>query len=388
MIPSELAGLAGILERFEAVRHQAARLGDRLCDLSYANPHPAMEARAREALRAALAEGPAGLQYTPFGGHTRVRRIVADGLRDRLGLPFAFRDVVLTPGATAALQLALRTAGEPGDEVVVPVPCWLDYPLYSRHLGLKPVFVPLAPGTFDLDADAVAAALTPRTCAILLSDPANPTGRVYPRETVEALARVLGAAQAAFGRTITWISDEAHRDFAPPEAFHSPAAAWPATLIVYSYGKYHCLQGQRTGYVAVSPRHPRRTEATEELALWSRITGLGAPTALMQHALPRLESLRHDLAWLDGWRERYMAELTGAGYDVVPPDATYFLYVAVPDGWEDDLAFVRALARAHVLVIPAPVFHQRGYFRISLTAAEPALERALSTLCRFHPVRT
>lgn len=382
MISPALARDLAPLEAFEAIRGAAMRLGPRLCDLSYANPHSAMQERAAEALGAVLEEPAADLQYTPFGGHSRVRRVVSDRLRTRSGLPFRFDDVVLTPGATVALHLALRVAGEPGDEVIVPTPCWLDYPLYIRALGLRPVLVPLAPPGFDPDPRAIARAITPRTCALLLSHPANPTGRVFSQRTLQALARALGSARRRQGRTITWISDEAHRDFADPARFHSPVQSWPATVITYSYGKYHFLQGQRTGYLAVSPRHPRRAEVAAEAVRWSRIAGFGAPTALMQRALPRLEALRHDLGWLGSWRRRYWMRLTESGYRVVRPDATFFLYVATPPGWEDDFAFVRALARERVLVLPAPLFHHRGYVRLSLTAPEPMLERALTVLCR------
>jgi aspartate aminotransferase len=381
MIPAELEAWARPLERFEAIRREVVRLGDRLCDLSYANAYGGeVEARARAVLQDVLArERRLQLQYSPFGGHSRVRRAVADALRASHHLPFDPGDVVLTPGAAAALHLALRTAAAPGDEVLVPVPCWLDYPLYCAALGLKPVLVPLAHRGFQLDVDAIADAVTPRTAALLLSNPANPTGRSYDRVELESLARALGAAQQAFGKAITWISDETHRDFAPDGAFHSPAAAWPATVIVYSFGKYHFVQGQRAGYATVSPRHPQRVEAARDLLRWVRILGFAAPTALMQWALVELLRLGHDTARIHEWRSRFARELTRAGYEVVAPSATFFLYAGVPEGRED-FDFVHGLARAGVLALPAPVFHHRGYFRLSLTGSDEVLERALSIL--------
>lgn len=376
-----LARFTRPLERFEAIRREAMRLGDRLCDLSYANPQPVVGEHVRSALRDAIEDPVAGLQYSPYGGHTRVRRAVADGLRSRFRLPFAYDDVILTPGATAALNVALRTVGNPGDEVLIPVPCWLDYPLYVRALGLRPVPIRLTAPRFELDPDALAAAVTPRTCALLLSHPGNPTGRIHSRGTLARLARVLERSEAALGRPITWISDEVHRDFAPDGTFSTPAAVWPRTLVVYSYGKYHSLQGQRTGHVTVSPRHPERAAVAADLVRWTRISGFGAPTALMQHALPRLDGLRHDVDRLSRWRARYRRGLSAAGYGVVPSEGTFFLYVAVPEWFGDDFAFVRALARQHVLVLPGAVFHHRGYVRLSLTASDEALARALLILC-------
>src|SRR4051812_48258233 len=155
MISGEVEALLEPLERFELVRRRAVRLGGRLCDLSYANPYVGAQQEAKAAIRAALDddERVLDLQYSPFGGRTLVRRAVADALRTSHGLPFTFDDVILTPGAMAALHLALLSAGQPGDEVVIPTPCWLDYPLYVRATRLVPRQVPLAPRTFDLDVD-------------------------------------------------------------------------------------------------------------------------------------------------------------------------------------------------------------------------------------------
>jgi aspartate aminotransferase len=154
---------------------------------------------------------------------------------------------------------------------------------------------------------------------------------------------------------------------------------------VYSFGKYHFMQGQRLGYVAVSPRHPSRQHLAEELVLWTRITGVATPTSLMQLAVPRLLSLRYDQEWLVKWRKRFVEELSADGYGVAPPEATMFVYVQNPSSYDDDFEFVEVLATSGLLVLPASVFHHRGFFRLSLTGSEPMLEQALSILKRFAP---
>jgi aspartate/methionine/tyrosine aminotransferase len=383
MLSPELVSLLEPLERFESIRRRAARLGDRLADLSYANPYAGIQEPARNAIREALEERRSlDLQYSPFGGYVSVRRNVADALRSSHDLDFRFDDVVLTSGAMTALQVALRVAARPNGEVIVPVPCWLDYPLYVRSLGLDPVCVPLRAGTFDLDLDAIARAASERTVAVLLASPANPTGRVYNEAQLDELANVLNDIENSSGAAVTLISDEAHRDFAEPGCFQSPSSRFDRTLIVYSFGKYHFMQGQRAGYLAVSPRHPSREAISSEIVRWTRILGMVSPTSVMQRAIPKLLVLRHDQRWLLTWRKRFVDELTSMGYSVVRPDGTLFVYVRLPQDL-DDFAFTQELARAGLLVLPAPIFHHTGYFRLSLTGTDSMLERALSVLRTF-----
>jgi aspartate aminotransferase len=385
VIEPQVEVLLEALERFEAIRRKFARMGEKLVDLSYANPYGGIQEAARAVLREALeSERLLSLQYAPFGGQTFSRRAVADSLRRTHHLDFNFEDVILTPGAMGALQLALHASGRRGHEVIIVYPCWLDYPLYASSLDLIPIMVPLAPPAFDIDVAAIARALNERTCAIVLSHPANPTGRNYGRPALEQLAETIRSAESRLGSTVTIIADETHRDFVPDGEYWSLASVYDRALVVYSFGKYHFMQGQRLGYVATSPRHPTRHETAAELVRWTRITGLATPTALMQRALPSLLTLRHEQGWLAHWRRRLVDELTSAGHDVVEPQATMFVYVRTPPGY-DDFDFVERLARSGVLVLPAPVFHHTGYFRIALTGSESMLEKALPVLASFAP---
>jgi aspartate aminotransferase len=383
MISLGIEGLLRPLEEFEAIRRRAVRLGDRLCDLSYANPYEGVSRSTRDVLQRVLErERLLDLQYSPFGGQTLARRAVADDLTARQGLDYAYRDVVLTPGAMAALHVALRVSAQPGDEVVIPVPCWLDYPLYAHALGLCPVLVPMAAPGFMPDPEAIEEALTPRTAAVLLTNPSNPAGRSYPAALLRRLANVLERGERRFGRRIALIADETHRDFTERSGHVSAAPFWPATITVYSFGKYHFIQGQRIGYLAISPRHPTAGDTGTEAVRWTRILGYCTPTALMQAAVPDLLALRHDLEPVDRWRRTLVDELQGASYVVAPAEATLFVYVATPEGC-DDLDFTRRLAEAGTLVLPAPVFHHRGWFRIALTGGARMLEGGITALRRL-----
>lgn len=379
MIPEDLRALMEPQERFEQIRRLAVRLGPRLVDLSYPNPLDGIADGVRAVLRAALeSQRPLDFQYSPYGGQTLIRRAVAEALSTSHDAPFEPDDVVLTPGAMAALQLALRASGASGDTVIVPTPCWLDYPLYVRSAGMVPRLVPLPEPSFELDAQRIVDACDETTCAVMLCQPANPTGRTFDHAAIGALAQALRAVEERTGRAITVIADETHRDFAP--RFVSPAAAWARTFIVYSFGKYHLLQGQRTGYVACAPRHPERTSAREEVVRWARITAAYAPTSLMQRAIPALLTLRHDHGPIDRRRERVRDRLASANIEVTDADATFFAWARIPRG-QDDFTYVRELAKRGVLVLPAPLFHASGWFRLSLTCPDDALERGLDRIC-------
>jgi aspartate aminotransferase len=366
-------------EQVDALRTEALKHGGRsFADLAYANSYDGPPPEAVAALRQAIdAAGSLALQYTPYGGTTVARRLVAESLRDSHQEAFALKDVVLTPGAMAALNIVFRSVRRDAEqsEVIVITPCWLDYPLYLENLGLVPRLVPLDARTMRLDLPAIEAALTPRTRAIVLSQPGNPTGLIYGRDELAQLGQLLSGAPS---RPLL-ISDECHRDlvFAPHE-FVPPSAFYDRTCVVYSFGKMLFLQGQRLGYVAVSPRHPERQTVARQFEQLTRIMGFCTPTALMQLAVGDLLRIRPALDGIKRRRDRALAGLVEAGFEVVPSQATFFLYPRAPGG--DDHTFVTRLARRGVFVLPAGIFHHQGHFRLSFTASDDMLDRALKVI--------
>jgi aspartate aminotransferase len=210
----------------------------------------------------------------------------------------------------------------------------------------------------------------------LLSQPGNPTGVVYAEAELRALADVL-ERHAAAGHERPWIvSDECHRDWTFPGAtFTSPVRVWDRVCVIYSFGKAHLLQGQRTGYLALSPRVAQRAEWSASFESITRLLGVCTPTALMQIAVRKLLALSPDVAPLVAQRDRLRDALAALGYEVTPSDGTFFLYARSP--LADDFAFVEALAARGVLVLPSSIFHEPGHFRVSLTGTAEMLERAL-----------
>ena len=352
------------------------RCGPRLIDLSYANPSDGPSAEVLSILaRAATETTGRSLQYSPIAGRAASRRAVAAAIARRFDLPFGCRDVFLTAGAMPALNIVSRALFDAGDEVIVLTPAWQDYPLYLRNLGARVRLVPLrADKHFDLDA--IGAAIGPATRGIFISQPCCPTGVVYSRTEIEQLASILTAAERRLGIAVYLISDEVHRDVIwNGTPFHSPLQSYPRSISVYSFGKAFAMQGQRVGYLAVSPRMRQLEAIRIAIERCVRLMGFGHPTATMQRAVCDLVECRPVLEPLARAQRLVRRSLTSCGYDVCDGDASFYVYVTSP--LPDAFAFAELLALRGVLVIPSNMFHEPGYVRLALTARHEALEAAL-----------
>lgn len=303
-------------------------------------------------------------------------RVVADSLQKRRGMPFKPEDIFLTNGAFAALAVVLGTIVDPDDEVIFISPPWFFYEALIASAMATPVRVRIDPRTRDLDIDAIARAITPKTRALILNSPHNPTGRVYEPELLRELSRILDVASERNGRTIYLLSDEAYsRILFDGREYHSPGEYYPPTFVLYTYGKTLLTPGQRIGYVAMPPTMPHREELRGALYISQLVTGFAFPNALLQHAIGDLEALTIDVAHLQVKRDGMVSALRGMGYQVNVPEGTFYLMVRSP--WADDWAFVEALAAEKVFCLPGVVVEMPGYFRISLTANDQMIERAL-----------
>lgn len=365
-----------VVADFYARSALSRRRGDpNVLDFTFGNPHDMPPAAYVDALRDSVA--PRDEDWFAYKDHVRsAQEAAAAGLRNLLGLPFEPEDVLLTTGGFTALAAVMKVVADPGDEVVYSLPPWFLYEPLAVESGLVPVRVRVAPDTLDLDVDAIAAAITPRTRIVIVNTPNNPTGRVYTPETLRRLAGVLDDASARIGRRIVLLSDEPYNRLVFDEArFHSPAEIYPHTFIAYSYGKTHLSPGQRVGYVALPPAMPDREALREAIFTTQIVTGWTFPNAVMQYALPRLEQFSIDVAHLQRKRDRLVDALSGMGYDVQRPQGTFYLFPRSP--LADDRAFTEILAARDIYVLPGSMFETPGYFRISLTANDGMIERSL-----------
>jgi len=346
-----------------------------IADFTFGNPHEMALPGYVDALQRAVV--PRDKDWFAYkDSEPESRAIVAASLREWVGIPFEAEDIAMTTGGFGALAAALKAVTEPGDEVIYSLPPWFLYEIMIVDNGLVPVKVRLNPVSFDLDLDAIAAAITPRTRVLIVNTPHNPTGKIYPPETLARLAALLDDASQRNGRTIYLLSDEPYNRIVFDGArFHSPAAFYPNTLLAYSYGKVLLTPGQRIGYLALPPTMPHRDQVRQSIRLAQIANGYLFPNALLQHALADLETLSIDIPHLERKRDRMVAALRGMGYNVHVPEGTFYLLPRSP--WEDDRAFTEVLAEYGVFVLPGSIAEIPGYFRISLTANDAMIERAL-----------
>ncbi|MBV8993043.1 MAG: aminotransferase class I/II-fold pyridoxal phosphate-dependent enzyme [Pseudonocardiales bacterium] len=310
--------------------------------------------------------------------HEPAREAAAASLTAELGLDFAAQDVFLTRGAMGAIGLALSAVVDPGDEVVFLSPPWFFYEAMIIRSGGTPVRVRLEPPAFDLDVSAIAALVGPRTRAVIINTPHNPTGRIYPAAALSHLAAKLTEAGRRYGRPIWVISDEAYsRIVFDGRRVPSPARFYPYSLLVHTYSKSALAPGQRLGFLALPPDLPDAEAMRRALLTVSFGT---APDAVMQYALPDIDRLLIDVAAIERRRDRMVSALRDQGYDLQAPEGTFYLLPRAPV--TDDRAFCAVLASQGVLVLPGHVVELPGYFRISLTATDEMVERSLPVFAR------
>ena len=355
----------------EGERLRALHGPDAVVDLALGQPLGEPLEAVRTAIRAAAAErGAERFGYMPNLGFPEAReRVAAD-----TGMGVGPDCVALTGGAGAAICLALRAFVDPGDEVIGVVPFFGEYRAYSATVGASWVAVTSAPD-FGLDLEAVQRALSPRTAALILNTPCNPSGHVATAEELRGLAAVLERHLRRHGRRVVLIVDEVyHRLLYPPALHVHPFAVHPATVLARSFSKDLGLAGERIGYLAVHPELAT-PEVMRGLEVCQRALGYVNAPATMQRMLVHLPSLEVDITPYVARRDLAVGLADEAGLEVAEPQGGLYLWVRVPG--DDGLALAGALARRRVLVAPGTAFGMGGWLRVCFTAPVAALERGI-----------
>ena len=358
-------------------RYAERRLESGMCDFTFGNPHEMPLEGIVSAIRErAIPHDKNWIAYKT--SEQDPQAFVAERLSRELDLTFEPGDIALTTGAFAAIMVAFRLVVDAGDEVIYSEPAWFCYEPMLLAGNAVPRKVNLQPPTFDLDLAAVEAAIGPKTRLVIVNTPHNPTGRIYSRASLEVLADLLERASSRIGHRIFLLSDEPYRQLRfDGRGFTSPAALYPWTLISYSFGKVLLAPGQRLGYLALSPLMPTADRHALRSVMFSAQMALGwcFPNAVMQYAVPDLDKLSIDRVALTRRRDWFMAALASAGYSVLVPEGTFYLWSKWTDN--DPQRQWNALADRDVFVLPGSIMNAPSYFRISLTASDEMVERAL-----------
>ena len=346
-------------------------------DLSLGNPVMQPPHEFFEELRR-IADDPApGIhRYMPNAGYVETRAAVATQLSSETGLGFSADEIVMTCGAGGALNVVLKTLLDPGDEIIIFSPFFVEYHFYADNHGGSCRVVP-PDENFLPDMSAFKDAFNSRTKAVLINSPNNPSGVLYSAELLDDLCAVIRQAEAEHGREIFLVSDEPYRrllfdGLEYPHIFHHHERSIVAT----SHSKDLALPGERIGYIAAHPDYDDKTELMDGLVFCNRTLGFVNAPALMQHIVKALQSVTVDITDYRKKRDFLYDSLTRMGYSVVKPQGAFYMFPKSPT--PDDVEFVAALQEHKVLAVPGAGFGLPGYFRISYCVDDSTLEGALA----------
>jgi aspartate aminotransferase len=337
---------------------------DNVFDFSLGNPNLEPPAEFKENLRKISAmDIPAMHGYMANAGYPKTRSAVAAHLAIEQGIPISADHIVMTCGAGGALNVILKTLIDPGDEVVIPSPFFVEYRFYVDNAGGITKTVP-SREDFSLDLMAMADAISEKTKVVLINSPNNPTGKVYDIDAITGLARLLEEKSHKFGRVIYLVSDEPYREIVY-DGIEVPSvvAAYRESLVAYSYSKSLSLPGERIGYIAANPKLSQLAKVMEGLILCNRILGFVNAPALMQRIVERLQGIRVDVAAYHKKRDLLCDGLSSLGYRFYRPNGAFYLFPRTPI--DDDVAFVQALQKKRILTVPGRGFGIPGHFRIA-----------------------
>jgi aspartate aminotransferase len=372
------AAFSAVRRFYSSSRYAERRSDPGISDFTFGNPHemplPGLVAAIRDRAQ------PHDKNWFAYKtSEEEPQAFLAERLGKELGLAFAPADIALTTGAFAAIMVAFHHVLDAGDEAIFSEPAWFCYEPLLLAAAAVPRKVTLKTPSFDLDLDAIDAAIGSKTRLLIINTPHNPTGRIYSREVLEKVADLLERGSARSGHRIYLLSDEPYRRLRfDGRGFASPASVYPWTFISYSYGKVLLAPGQRLGYLAISPLMPDAERRAFSDSMFSAQMALGwcFPNAVMQYAIPDLETLSIDQPALTRRRDCLMSVLSEYDYGVLPPEGTFYLWSRWPSG--DPVQLWNHLADRNVFVLPGSLMNAPGYFRISLTASDDMVDRALS----------
>ncbi len=367
----------------EGARLKAEHGAENVFDFSLGNPNLEPPEAFKKTLKEIVNTPVEGMHaYMPNAGYPPVRAKVAEYLSEEQQAVLTADEIVMTCGAAGALNAIFKAILDPGDEVIAPTPCFVEYGAYCSNHGGVLKTVQTQPD-FTLDIDTISDAITAKTKAVLINFPNNPTGQVYTEDNLKALGTLLKDAGRKLNRTIYLLSDEPYRKIIydgmiAPSIF----SCYSESILATSYSKDLSIPGERIGFLAVNPHATFKDDLVNAMTLTNRILGYVNAPALMQRVIASLQGESVDMSLYARKRDLLCDGMSDCGYNFIKPSGAFYLFPQTPI--PDDVKFVRALQEELILAVPGSGFYGPGYFRLAfcvpdetITNAMPAFKRVI-----------
>ena len=370
---------------FEEGNKLRAKYGaENVYDFSLGNPNvPAPEEVKEAIIDLVTNEDPVVLHgYMSNAGFEDVRQSIAESLNRRFGTNFAAKNLIMTVGAASGLNVILKTILNPGEEVIVFAPYFLEYGSYVRNYDGKLVEVSPDTSTFQPNLEELEQKITANTRAVIVNTPHNPTGVVYSEETIKKLAAILEAKQKEFGSVIYLISDEPYRELAY-DGVEVPYLTkyYDNTVVGYSYSKSLSLPGERIGYLVIPDEVDGSEEVIAAAAIANRVNGSVNAPSLIQKVIGRCVDCQVNLEYYDRNRTTLYEGLTKLGLECIKPQGAFYLFVKSPV--PDEKEFVAAAKKYNILMVPGSSFACPGYVRLAYCVSYECIQNSLPAFAKL-----
>ncbi len=370
-----------IRKMFEEGAKMKAEFGaENVFDFSLGNPDVPPPAKFGAVLSDLAANDKPGVHsYMPNGGYPYVREALAAKLSQEQQVELGMGDVLMTCGAAGGLNVIMKSLLDPGNEVIILAPFFVEYNFYvDNHGGVTKVVA--TDDEFNIDLAAIEEALTEKTKVVLINSPNNPTGQVYSEESLQALGKLLDETGQKFCTTIYLVSDEPYRKIVF-DGLEVPSILKATTnsIVVSSYSKDLSLPGERIGYIAVHPEMHEKGELLNAMTLANRILGFVNAPALMQRVVAELQDEHVDSSIYEQRRKAFCKVLDDAGFEYVKPRGAFYLFPKTPI---DDVAFCALLQEEKILAVPGRGFGAPGYIRLAFCIDEDVIVRSADAFKR------